>query len=146
MVATCVLADETPQDAYNLFWACIKDGKFSQAAAFLFPAGDKQFLEKQKAYYVSNSEKLRSGELTIAVMDGKVQGDWAFLIVKISISNNGKIDESIQYEIMARHGSKWKYVFKQMAGDPSLKAHSAEDFAALEKWWKANRDAYRKGK
>ena len=143
VAATPVLAQETPQDAYNQFWASVKEGKLAQADEYLFPINNKEFLGQQKAQLGINAEKLRSGDLSITVVDGKVQGDWAFLVVKISVTNNGKTDGSIQYEIMARDKTKWKLVFKQMAGDPSLNTFSAEDFVTLEKWWQANRSRYR---
>ncbi|MGD9874146.1 MAG: hypothetical protein AB7T27_07715 [Kiritimatiellia bacterium] len=144
MASTLVMAEETPEGAYNEFWASVKEGNMAKAHEYLFPINNKEFLEQQKAHLGSNSEKLRSGELSITVLDGKVQGDWAFLVVRIAVTNNGKTDESIQYEIMARENSKWKHVFKQMAGDPSLSALSAEDFITLEEWWQANRAEYRK--
>ena len=144
MAATPVLAQETPQDAYNQFWTSVREGKLAQADEYLFPIDNKEFLEQQKAQLGINAEKLRSGDLAITVVDSKVQGDWAFVVVKISVTNNEKTDESVQYEIMARDKSKWKLVFKQMAGDPSLSAFSVEDFTTLEKWWQASRAEYRR--
>ncbi len=144
MAATPVTAEETPQNAYDQFWTIVKEGKLAQADDYLFPIDNKEFLEQQKAQLSVNSEKLRSGDLSITVIDSKVQGDWAFLVVKISVTNNGKTDGSVQYEIMARDKSKWKLVFKEMAGDPSLKALSSEDFTTLEKWWQASRAQYRR--
>jgi Domain of unknown function (DUF4878) len=146
LVTPHLKADETPQDVYTRFWTSVKEGKLTQAQDYLFPINDKEFLEQQKAQLGINSEKLRSGDLSITVIDSKVQGDWAFLVVHISITNNGKTDESIQYEIMARDKSKWKHVFKEKAGDASLSTLSTEDFGTLEKWWRANRDKYRKKK
>lgn len=133
----------SPKDNYLHFWQCIKEEKYESANKMIFPISDTSYLSVQMSNSIKSSTKLKQGKIEIAVLESKIKDNWALLVVHIKVEREMKKEESIQYELMAIHNKKWKYVFKQKTNDQALKNHSAEALKDLKKWWYESRGEIR---
>ena len=138
-----VRAEEAPADVLRGMWGAMATGDFAAVEACWFPVTDAAFVAGQRAALAESSRMLQAGEIRVDVVDSRIQGDWAMVVVRFTVTRDGESDEHVQNEILAKHEGKWKYVFKPQVGAGPLAAYSESDLTTLEQWWWSNRDSFR---
>lgn len=139
------MADDGPAEALRAMWDHMRAGDLAAAEAIWFPVADTAFAAEQRAAMAENTAALQSGDIRVEILDSRVQGELAMVVVKYTVTMEGETTEQIQNEVMARRDGRWTYVFKELMSDETMAAYDEADFIALEEWWWSARDGYRGG-